>query len=130
MTNTSPKTMKGRAMFQDITGLDANAFEAQFAGPAAKFPIYAFDWEFADLVGNSSLDDRSRELVAVASMASLGATAAPVLQLRIACARRAGISQQEIMDIFLQIGLAAGLPAALAAIKIAQGVFAQETAID
>lgn len=127
MTDQS-KNARGRDIFEKVTGLDANAFEASFAGVAEKFPRYAFEWEFADMVGESSLDDRSRELVAITSMAVLGATAAPILRLRIACARRVGISQQEIIDTFLQIGIAAGFPCALAAIGIAREVFAAEDA--
>ena len=82
------------------------------------------EWEFADVYGSSSLDLKTRETIMIAACAALGATAAPILKLRIGSALRAGVSREEIIDICVQVGIAAGLPAALAAIQTAGSVFA------
>jgi 4-carboxymuconolactone decarboxylase len=52
----------------------------------------------------------------VAVCAALGATAVPILKLRIGSALRADVSRQ-IVDICTQVGILAGVPAALAAIQ-------------
>ena len=47
----------------------------------------------------------------------------PVLEMRIQSALRAGLSRQEIIDIFAQMALGTGLPVALAATKVAADAF-------
>jgi 4-carboxymuconolactone decarboxylase len=79
-------------------------------------------------MGRSSLDTRTQEIVAITTFATLGATAAPILKFRIATALRAGVTREEIIDIFIQISLGAGLPTALAAIKMAEATFAESMA--
>jgi 4-carboxymuconolactone decarboxylase len=74
-------------------------------------------------VGESSIDARTREIVAITSLAMLGATAASVLKLRITSALKAGVSMEEVIDIFMQLGITAGFPIALAAIHAAQEQF-------
>ena len=119
---------RGQATFEQMTGFPALGFIDSLRDVAPRFARYAKEWEFADTFGQSSLDVRTQEIVALATFATLGATAAPILKFRIATALRAGVSRQEIIDIFIQIGLGAGLPTALAAIKAAEDVFASEAA--
>jgi 4-carboxymuconolactone decarboxylase len=115
---------RGKALFEDLTGAPATGFLESLAGVAPQFARRALEWEFADMMGDSSLDVRTREIVAIATFATLGATAAPILKFRIATALRAGVSREEIIDVFTQISLGAGLPVALSAIRIAEEVFA------
>jgi 4-carboxymuconolactone decarboxylase len=95
-------------------------------GPdAASFVQRAIEWEFADVAAHSSLDMRTQEVVAITTLATLGQTAAPVLAMRIQSALRAGLSRQEIIDVFAQMALGTGLPVALAATKVATEVFSR-----
>lgn len=116
---------EGKATFERLTGFPAAGFIESLSDIAPRFARYAMEWEFADTFGQSVLDTRTQEIVALATFATLGATAAPILKFRIATAMRAGVTQQEIVDIFIQIGLGAGLPTALAAIKVAEDVFSE-----
>ena len=113
----------GQASFEHITGLPAAALLDGLKDLAPAFGRFVMEWEFADVYGQSSLDPRTREIVMVAACAALGATAAPILKLRIGSALRAGVSRQELIDICIQVGLPAGLPVALAAIRAAGEVF-------
>ena len=117
---------RGQATFEQMTGFAASGFIDSLRDIAPRFARYAMEWEFADTFGQSSLDLRTQEIVALATFATIGSTAAPILKFRIATALRAGVSRQEIIDIFIQIGLGAGLPTALAAIKAAEDLFASE----
>ena len=118
----------GKATFEKITGLPAAAFLDGLKGLAPAFGRYVMEWEFADVYGESSLDPRVREIVMVAACAALGATALPILKLRLGSALRAGVSRQELIDVCIQVGLPAGLPAALTAIQAAGEVFAEADA--
>lgn len=115
---------RGAAAFEKITGIAASDFSASLSNVAPRFARYVMEWEFADMVGESSLDAKTSEIVAITSMAVLGASAAPVLKLRINTALKAGVTREEIIDVFIQLGIAAGFPIALAAIHAAQEQFA------
>ncbi len=115
---------RGTNAFEIITGIPARDFTASLNNVAPRFARYVMEWEFADMVGESCLDSRTSEIVAITAMAILGASAAPVLKLRINTALNAGVTREEIIDVFIQLGIAAGFPIALAAIHIAQEVFA------
>jgi 4-carboxymuconolactone decarboxylase len=115
---------RGAAAFEQITGIPANDFTASLSDVAPRFARYVMEWEFADMVGESSLDAKTSEIVAITAMATLGASAAPVLKLRINTALKAGVTRGEIIDVFIQLGIAAGFPIALAAIQAAQEQFA------
>jgi 4-carboxymuconolactone decarboxylase len=115
---------RGSAMFEEALGIPADAFARSLADVAPRFTRYVMEWEFADMVGESSLDARTREIVAITSLATLGATGAAVLKLRIASALKAGVTREAIIDIFIQLGITAGFPIALAAIHAAQEQFA------
>ncbi len=81
---------RGSAIFEEALGIPADAFAKSLADVAPRFTRYVMEWEFADMVGESSLDARTREIVAITSLATLGATGAAVLKLRIASALKAG----------------------------------------
>src|SRR5260370_604971 len=117
-TSTDQRFAAGQAAFEQITGLPAAAFLDGLKDLAPAFGRFVMEWEFADVYGRSSLNLRTREIIMVAVCAALGATAAPILKLRIGSALRAGVSRQELIDTCIQVGLPAGLPAALAAIQV------------
>ncbi|REG51038.1 4-carboxymuconolactone decarboxylase [Paraburkholderia sp. BL6669N2] len=121
--DTGSRYARGSAIFAETLGLPADAFTASLANVAPRFARYVMEWEFADMVGESSIDARTREIVAITSLAMLGATAASVLRLRITSTLKAGVSMEEVIDIFIQLGVTAGFPIALAAIHAAQEQF-------
>ena len=127
-TDAAERFMRGQATFEQLTGFSAAGFIESLEGVAPHFARNIMEWEFADVMGRSSLDTRTQEIVAITTFATLGATAAPILKFRIATALRAGVTREEIIDIFIQISLGAGLPTALAAIKMAEATFAESTA--
>lgn len=123
-SNDDQRFLAGQAAFEQITGLPSGAFLDGLKDLAPAIGRFVMEWEFADVYGQSSLDLRTREIIMVSVCAALGATAAPILKLRIASALRAGVSRQEVIDTIIQIGIPAGVPAALAAIQLAGEAFA------
>ena len=77
---------QGQARFESVTGIPAQQFAASLEEVAPRFARYVMEWEFGDMLGESILGSRSREIVAVTSKAMLGASAAPILKLRIGTA--------------------------------------------
>ena len=71
----------------------------------------------------AQLDQRSRELVAIASLASLG-HALPQLKIHVAGALALGWTRSEIIEALTQVAMHAGFPAARNAIMAAGEVFA------
>ena len=115
---------RGCAMFQQVFGFPAQTFLDSLEAISPDFARYIMEWEFADTYSRTALNPRERELVVLAACAALGATGAGPLKLHIEAARRVGIDKDTIAEIFIQVGFAAGVPAALNAMQIAQGVFA------
>lgn len=114
---------QAEAQFASRLNLSASQLVYSMGPEAAAFIRRAIEWEFADVVSQSTLDVRSQEIVAITTLATLGQTAAPALAMRIQSALRAGLSRQEIVDVFAQMALGTGLPVALAATKVASEVF-------
>jgi 4-carboxymuconolactone decarboxylase len=126
MVNKDPhddgRLARGRAVFEEFSGCSADGF-MQSLSVSPAFAARALSWEFADVMSSTTLDRRVQEIIALATFATLGTIAAPVLKFRISTALRAGVTRQEIVEVFNQLALAVGLPTSLAALKIAQDVF-------
>ena len=84
------------------------------------------DWLFADHYARPGLDLRTRKIVSVAALTALGAQTRPQLLLNIAEARRVGVSREEIAEAIWQIGIYAGLPAAINGLNAALEAFEDE----
>lgn len=79
---------------------------------APDFARMAIEFPLGDLYARDGLDLRSREIVAISSLATLG-NASPQLKLHIRAASQLGITKAEIIEILMQISVYAGFPAAL-----------------
>lgn len=77
----------------------------------------------------AQLDQRSRELVAIASLATLG-HALPQLKVHVAGALALGWTRSEIVEVLTQVAMHAGFPAARNAIMAAAEVFEAHQNLD
>jgi 4-carboxymuconolactone decarboxylase len=73
------------------------------------------EFAFGDIYSRDALDLRSRELIAIAALATSG-NAGPQLRVHVESAASAGITRPEIVEVLMQIALYAGFPAALNAL--------------
>ena len=87
---------------------------------------YVAEFAFGDIHCRPGLDPRSREIATVAALTALG-TAGRQLRAHIHAALNVGCTQQEIIEILMQIALYAGFPAALNGIEAAREVFQERS---
>lgn len=98
------------------------------AFPAARlapdFYRYVAASAFGMLWSRPGLALRDRSLVTVAQLAALGHT--EELRAHLAGALNVGISREELVEVLMQTGIYAGVPAANAALKVAAEVLGPE----
>ena len=68
------------------------------------------------------LDLKARQLATVAALTAMG-SAAPQLKVHIEGARNVGCSDEEIIEVILQMAVYAGFPAAINGVNAARDVF-------
>lgn len=82
---------------------------------------------YGNIYARSQLDLRSRELATVAALTAMG-NAAPQLKVHIQYALNAGCTEQELVEVMIQMGYYGGFPSAINALALAREVFAERTA--
>ena len=88
---------------------------------------YILEFAFGDVFSRPGLDLKSREMATVAALTAMGNSPAQ-LRAHIHGALNAGCTQQEIIEIVLQMLLYAGFPAAINGVQAAKEVFAERAA--
>lgn len=78
---------------------------------------------FADVASRPGMDLRTREMLTVAALMSMG-TAPAQLEFHIRAALNVGVSRDEIVEILLHIAVYAGVPACMNGISAARKAFA------
>lgn len=86
---------------------------------------FVIEFPYGDIYSRPHLDLRTRELVTIASLTTLG-FADHELKAHINNALNAGCSSQEIIEVIMQMSVYAGFPAALNALFIAKDIFTQK----
>lgn len=77
---------------------------------------------FADVLARPGLDLRTREMLTIGALAAM-ASAPNQLEFHIRAALNVGVSQQEVVEILLQMCVYAGVPAFVNAMKAAKRAF-------
>ena len=86
---------------------------------------YILEAAFGDVTHRPGLDPRSRELVTIAALATVGA-AASALKQHIVAGLDAALTREEIVEAITQVGVPhAGFASALTSIGVAHEVFAE-----
>lgn len=70
------------------------------------------DYAFGAVIGRPGLDLKTREMITVASLISLG-NAKPQLELHMRAALNVGVTPQELLEIVIQMAIYAGVPACM-----------------
>lgn len=92
---------------------------------APDFARMAIEFPLGDIYGRDGLDLRSREIVAISSLATLG-NASPQLRIHIRAATKVGLTRTEIIEILMQTAIYAGFPAALNALASCHDLLTDE----
>lgn len=119
----SERFITGQKMLQKVDGKGGDAVVESLKDIAPDFARYLLEFPFGDIYSRPGLDLRSREIATVAALTALG-NAAPQLKVHIGAALHVGLTQDEIVEVIMQMAVYAGFPAALNGLFAAKEVFA------
>ncbi|MEB1082997.1 carboxymuconolactone decarboxylase family protein [Citrobacter portucalensis] len=119
----SERFITGQEMLQKVDGKGGDAVVESLQDIAPDFAQYLIEFPFGDIYSRPGLDLRSREIATVAALTALG-NAAPQLKVHIGAALHVGLTQDEIIEVIMQMAVYAGFPAALSGLFAAKEVFA------
>jgi len=91
---------------------------------APDFARYLVEFPFGDIYSRPALDLRTREIATVAALTALG-NAQPQLRVHLQAALNVGCTQQELIEVLMQMAVYAGFPTALRGLSLAQEIFTQ-----
>ena len=112
--------------WETVRKINAPAAQRQWDELTAIYPDFAryvVETAYADVLSRPALPLREREIATLASLATLG-NAPGQLKAHIEGALNVGVTRDEVCEIFMQMAVYAGVPAAINALKIASEVFA------
>ncbi|MDR0478961.1 MAG: carboxymuconolactone decarboxylase family protein [Burkholderiaceae bacterium] len=115
---------RGRRMLAEIDGNGGEQVVSSLADIAPDFGNYLLEFPFGDIYARTGLDMRSREVATIAALTALG-HAQPQLKVHIQAGLNVGLTQDEIVEILMQMAVYAGFPAALNGLFVAKEVFRQ-----
>ncbi len=121
----SERFMTGQLMLQKVDGKGGDAVVDSLQDIAPDFAQYLIEFPFGDIYSRPGLDLRSREIATVAALTALG-NASPQLKVHIGAALHVGLTQDEIIEVIMQMAVYAGFPAALNGLFAAKEVFASQ----
>lgn len=112
---------RGLKNFREITGEVGERFIQNLNEISPDFSRYLIEYPFGDIYNRPGLDVKTRELVTLSALAALG-YAEPELKAHTKVALDAGVSPEQIVEVFIQISVYAGFPAAINALLAAKEV--------
>lgn len=122
----SERYMRGLEVAEQLAAEKLDEFlTSHVAELAPDFARMAIEFPLGDIYSRDGLDLRSRELVAISSLAALGNTGSQ-LRIHIRAATKIGVSKPEIIEILMQIAIYAGFPAALNALSCCHDLLSDE----
>ena len=115
--------LRGWEKLKEVDGQAGENVIESLRDIAPDFARLLIEFPFGDIYSRPGLDLKTRELAVVAALTALG-NAAPQLKVHLHGARNVGCSEQEIVEVIMQMAVYAGFPAALNGLFAAKEVFA------
>jgi 4-carboxymuconolactone decarboxylase len=113
---------RGWDKLKEIDGSAGEKVIDALAPIAPDFARMLIEFPFGDVYSRPQLDLRAREIATIAALAALG-NAQPQLKVHIEASLNVGVTREEIVEVFMQMAVYAGFPAALNALFAAREVF-------
>lgn len=117
--------LRGWKKLKEVDGQAGENVIESLRDIAPDFARMLIEFPFGDIYSRPGLDLKTRELAVVAALTALG-NALPQLKVHIQGARNVGCSDQEIVEVIMQMAVYAGFPAALNGLFAAKDVFAHQ----
>ena len=122
MNDSDARRKRGLRSLAEITGDSGEGVVESLRGLAPDLAEWIIDFSYGDVMSRPGLDRRSRQFATIAALTALG-NAQPQLKVHIEGALNVGCTQQEIIEVILQMAVFAGFPAAINALNVAREVF-------
>ena len=113
---------KGLATLGKINGSAGEEILKKLKSISPDFEKLVIEFPYGDIYSRPGLDLKTRELVTIASLTTLG-FAASELKAHLNNALNAGCTKEEIVEVIMQMSVYAGFPAALNSLLMAGEVF-------
>ncbi len=126
MSVVNERYRRGVEILQQLSGNHAEQVTSRVAEIAPDFARMTIEFPFGDLYARGIVDLRTRELAAIAVLASLGRI--PQLRVHVESALHLGCSREEVVEILMQIAIYAGFPPALNALAECHDLLTEEPA--
>lgn len=118
---------RGLEAARNLDEENAARLEEALKGIAPDLYRYIVEFAFGDILSRPGLPVATREIVTLSALSAMG-TAQPQLRVHINAALNVGVSRAQIVELFMQIAVYAGIPAALNALYLAKEVFSERDA--
>jgi 4-carboxymuconolactone decarboxylase len=123
MGSDSSRRSLGAEKIGEILGQTPEQVERSLGDVAPQLATYVLETIYGEIYQSPTLDSRTRQIVTVAALATLG-TAAPQLRTHIGGALRCGVTRDELVEIMMQLAPFAGVAAAINGVAACREVFA------
>jgi len=118
---------RGHARLKQMLGELGEQAVENIARISPDMAHYVVEFIFGDINGRPGLDLKTRELAALTSLVTRGGVE-PQLRAHLHGALNVGWSEQEIIELMIEMAVYAGFPAALNGLYAARDVFAERKA--
>ena len=115
---------RGEMKIGEILGQKAEDVEKSLGDISPALATYVLETIYGQVYQSDTLDNRTRQIVTVASLATLG-TAGPQLRTHIGGALRCGVSHEELVEIMVQLVPYAGVATAINGLAACRDAFAK-----
>ena len=122
---TKDRYKRGLETLREICGTGPGQANEKLKEIAPDFARHIIEFAYGDIYSRPGLDLKTREIVSVTVLVTLG-NATDQLKAHIANALSAGCTHQEIVECLMQIGVYAGIPAAVNGLYAAKEVFQEQ----
>src|ERR1700751_1484133 len=112
MQSDPERRARGAQKIGEILGQTPEQVERSLGDVAPQLAPFVLETIYGEIYQNPALDSRTRQIVTVTALATLG-TAAPQLRTHIGGALRCGVAREELVEIMMQLATFAGVAAAL-----------------
>ena len=123
MQSDPQRRARGAQKIGEILGQTPEQVERSLGDLAPGLATYVLETIYGEIYQNETLDSRTRQIVTVAALATLG-TAAPQLRTHIGGAMRCGVTREELVEIMVQLVPYVGVAAAINGVAACRDVFA------
>ena len=117
----------GRAKLKQMLGELGEQAVENISRISPDMAHYVVEFIFGDIHSRPGLDLKTREIVALVAIATRGG-AEPQLRAHLHGALNVGWSEQELIELMIELAVYAGFPAALNGLYAARDVFAERAA--